>query len=122
MVEKVISFETAKLARDKGFDLVTDGYYDEIGHPTYLQWNKYANHSSFSPLCTQALLQKWLREVHDMDINVHSFFPSHEPLKKIYFTEVYNKGWLNEPMEEVFVGNTYESALEAGLIEALNLI
>jgi len=72
MVEKVISFETAKLARDKGFDLVTDGYYDEIGHPTYLQWNKYANHPSFSPLCTQALLQKWLREVHCLDVSISS--------------------------------------------------
>jgi hypothetical protein len=50
MQEELITLETAKLAKEKGFD-----YFNGI----------YKTQRS-----TQSLLQKWLREIHKIDINL----------------------------------------------------
>ncbi len=118
MEEQLISFETAVCAKERGFDIRTDkGYH---GHRTdtdfmpLLLWNDAEEKEpelGYAP--TQALLQKWLRDEHDLIVIVS---PAN---KGKYFGILY-------PTKDSSISydkkDTYEEALEVGLIEALKLI
>ena len=78
ITEDCVSFETAKLLKEKGFDkdvLITDWWYDENGEP-----HKRGNYSySGAPIyyketCYNAptlqMAMKWLREVHNLFIGI----------------------------------------------------
>lgn len=54
MKDQLISLETAKLAKEKGFNSV-DNYYFTLDAP---------ENTPLYPVSTQSLLAKWLREVH----------------------------------------------------------
>lgn len=76
MEEQLISFKTAKLAKEKRFDGETYRYYnhhrlvDVDYHDNNLyNWNNSLNKNYIS--CpTQSLIQRWLREEHNIDIIV----------------------------------------------------
>lgn len=85
MKETLILFDTAKLAKEKGFNETvedyyvnkqlfftdTQNYYDLIKDNGYVPYWKNINllFEQYSAP-TQALLQKWLREVHDIHISI----------------------------------------------------
>lgn len=125
MIDELVSFETAKLAKEKGFDIKTYNYF--MGSGKLFTWNepKNANDVDYTKELysapTQSLLQKWLREKHNIYIDIKSY----------YDTELDQALWENEIIDvkdywNFFSDNTYyhtyEEALEAGLIEALKLI
>ena len=96
MEETLVSFEVAKLAKEKGCK----------------------NSLGLTPLafdCTQACLQKWLREVHNIHIQI-IFLPTNN---RFVFAIYKHK---EEDIESVVEYKTYELALEAALQEALKLI
>lgn len=125
MEDKLISFETAKLAKGKGFDINTKGSYD-LTNGVRLNMNYIVGHYNCKDVCcitTQSLLQKWLREEHDFHIYI---VPNGD-----------NSGWKIANVRDVKVDrlvyhirdnfesikfNTYEESLEVGLQEALKLI
>lgn len=156
MKEQLISFETAKLAKEKGFDILCFNYYFEDGEfkeniltgqngyygddyevefEEFLEdWNDKMLTKKNGGRCfgcsknkgyletfsapTQSLLQKWLREVHNIHTNVHY---------GLTFTFKINgdlKGndYVDYSEMDKFWGRTYEEALEKGLQEALKLI
>lgn len=124
MKDELISFDTAKLAKEKGFpqdrsqnvqtyetykgeQLTTDNvmiavndldYYSTIAAPT------------------QSLLQKWLRDEHGIHIEVC----------RSEDEWAYNLYTINQGNRHIPRGfktyDIYEKALEAGLVEALKLI
>lgn len=111
MKEQLITFETAKLAKEKGVIIKSDIAYNSIGT---LEIPRGINY--YAP--TQSLLQKWLREVHNIHTNVHY---------GLTFTFKINgdlKGndYVDYSEMDKFWGRTYEEALEKGLQEALKLI
>jgi len=131
MEDTLINFETAKLAKEKGFDIFTEKMYRQDG---ILGNSDFSRESTFRAP-TQSLLQKWLREVHNCFIDI---LPHRDGDSK-------NKQWKNK--EDVFwtvevdyygknfeieltdysdfiqhFNKTYEKALEKGLQEALKLI
>src|SRR5208283_6043996 len=65
-----IKFETAKLAKEKGFNELCENYYRPDGY----SYNVGVLNSSFRnsklvndcTMCTQDELQKWLRETHNI--------------------------------------------------------
>lgn len=61
-----------------------------------------------------AELQKWLREEHDVQVYAK---PVNNPNWSVYVDR-----WGHHLVTEYIVHETYEQALEAGLIEALKLI
>jgi hypothetical protein len=75
MKEQLITFETAKLAKEKEFNKSFTVWSKEV----YID-RKISNRCSYAILDdvilspTQALLQKWLREIHNKHINVHPFY------------------------------------------------
>jgi hypothetical protein len=129
MKEQLISFETAKLAKEKGFDWQTrDGYHSDLQDNDFWEdWDLYLSDHYNKRLIsqgvysapTQSLLQKWLREVHEIHININTFY--FEDLEKYgYEVEdiIHKDGW----MVLSNTAGTYEEALEFGLQEALKLI
>jgi hypothetical protein len=124
MKEQLISFETAKLAKDKGFKINTrKGYiYRFKEHES----EDYVGSLTHDPLTcdigapTQSLLQKWLREKYNIDIIIMRDGISDDGITMKYypwiFTEKNSIDW-----KGIFK-DTYEKTLEKGLQEALKLI
>jgi hypothetical protein len=126
MKEQLIEFETAKLAKEKGFSLWTNerfygktydkntakSLYTNTSFMMYENNNTPKNDSPTYDAPTQSLLQKWLREVHKIDIFITEGFHIVSKYK------VYTKpswGYFEE-------FDSYEGALEKGLQKALTLI
>ena len=121
MTDQLISFETAKLAKEKGFNLnFPTAVYIEEGDLWISQnlLNERITGKPFPKILftapTQSLLQKWLREVQKTDIIINVTSTTNE-----YWSSIPNfiRGtWKSDCFK------TYEEALEQGLIEALKLI
>ncbi len=112
MKEQVISFETAKLAKEKGFDNDSDGYYGMMnGH------FKCVDGQETCDAPTQSLLQKWLREVHSLSVKIDDYITNS---RVRYDYSVSDLG--SQEDNPIGVFETYEEALEQGLQEALSLI
>lgn len=84
ITEDYVSFETAKLLKEKGFDWECISYYvsDEPDDVKYSFCGE-TNSIWESRCCSAPTLQmaiKWLREVHDLNINnelsIHGYFCS----------------------------------------------
>ena len=130
MTENLISFETAKLAKEKGFVFENMDSNYELGYHSYFKWGsnekrvfaishyeKDTRHSdgwsqTGYDAPTQSLLQKWLREVHNIEIDVNS------DSQDIYHCTTYT----HLTVSKVFFSKVYEQALEKGLYQALLLI
>ena len=135
MKEQLITFETAKLAKEKGFNILTRNHwstYDNQGiENNFLRksykadWNEknipYVSNKleTLYSAPTQSLLQKWLREVYDIDITVNSNNESR--INRLYEAVIYSDV-IEEESNEFSWFKTYEGALEDGLLEALKLI
>ena len=163
MEDQIISFETAKLAKEKGFNISTLNYYFEdgdlkeneltgtngyYGEEYCFSFNKFLENwnnewltkkdgdrcfgcnksngylETFSAP-TQSLLQRWLREVHNLHIylDTTSSFDQMETHRSKY------KALIKHPFTpfrwttgKYYLGDTYEEALEVGLYQALLLI
>jgi hypothetical protein len=128
MEETLIEFETAKLAKEKGYSYNNKYFFSKEGNP-------YTNYSKDTLDCydrpSQSVLQKWLRDNHKMNVDLHTVwtaegeFVYHVTL--IFFKDgiVNHKPIYSEtPIDELFprIFQTYELALEAGLLEALKQI
>ena len=132
MTEQLISFETAKLAKEKGFKIPTKVMYkgNEKSYGHNNEWGideqrldgkfPYTNQQWYS-IPTQSFLQKWLREKHK--IHIYLF-----PLDNGKWGFENNSILTN--LDYIFVNymykgkeyNSYEEALEFALLGALKLI
>lgn len=133
MKEQLISFETAKLAKEKGFNLNSGRFYyvydyKELVHEKDNEYNiRHPDYKDrFTAVPTQSLLQKWLREVHKIHITVYCMEKSLENGWETYF-DIHLKQQTKMNALQSIAGkarefNTYEQALEVGLQEALKLI
>lgn len=116
MEEQLITFETAKLAKEKGYDIECEKYFNEDGELwAYIKWMEdLRDDIPFIP--TQSLLQRWLREEHNIDVWA-------VPFKNIDDEKAYDFTSDCDIYSESEIGySTYEQALEIGLQEALKLI
>ena len=126
-----ITFETAKLAKEKGFNIFIDVCFANTPNSDDKQYKKIKLHHSHSVgsvdsfgniltlvayAPTQSILAKWLREEHNIDVLVTSINGSKlkRYVSKIYVNKLYVK----------LVGHSdnYENTFEKGLQEALKLI
>ena len=126
MRARLIYFNTAKLAKDRGFDIKCYNWYRDTDEKLYGRDGKSGGlippvsqgiNRYLAP--TQALLQKWLREEHHIHVNAdidHTMMwiwsicpldPSSDLTKTIVSKEVFN---------------SYEEALEQGLRKTLQQI
>lgn len=122
--EQLISFKIAKLAKKKGFKGIHRTYvYNEKGE-TFREFGL-MNYPSevfpnFCSAVTQSLLQKWIREVHDIDVYIIPNGSRNKTItKRLYHPQLWVK---DEYQTELHSNYTYEEALEEGLYKALKLI
>jgi len=123
MREQLISFETAKLAKEKGFDEQTLNHYG-IASQAIFKYDKWQDEEGFT-ICapTQSLLQKWLREVHKIHIYVVPYGDKESwSLTNLRYTDINELSYSTKSNYECIKFSSYEEALEEGLNHALNLI
>ena len=74
MKEVLVSSETAKLAKNKGFNIVTELVYANQVVSQLEPYNqfRYNNYGDYCMAPTLSLLQKWLREVHSKHFHILS--------------------------------------------------
>lgn len=142
MKEQLIAFETAKLAKEKGFDIHNDFLYCEkyglcqIGEETlsifehpetdrfeviYDCNNEFDEGDRFyAP--TQSLLQRWLREIHGIYVESYHDLTANGKGIQYYTNWGFIKDHAGGGYDEYNDWRTYEEALEKGLQEALKLI
>lgn len=118
--EKLILFETAKLAKEKGFDWETFRYYEESGFISNFWGDKNYNQSENAYSApTQSLLQQWFRVQHDIIVFVTPLSrKTMDWSQKTYESHVIKKDF------QTHRGNfvTYEEALDEGLRKAFEYI
>lgn len=152
MEETLIGFQVAKLAKEKKFpqNLFNTSWYNELGNKNgRTDLNKkgeefsevYPNEPSFYGTAikkehknefklesfiapTQSLLQKWIREVHNIHICIDTRWNNFEK------QEIIHEPWIKDmrkvgPSKKIYTLPSivsYEEALEEALLQALNLI
>lgn len=111
--EQFVSFDTAKLLKEAGFDVPCTSHYtcNGFGWDNLSRVNYNSCESLFSRP-TQALAARWLREVHEIDVVVNIY------ARDYYMCNVYKK----RLMIIRSIESSFEEALEAGLQEAIKLI
>ena len=120
MKDELICFETAKIAKEKGFDescrfVFENDKEKDLG---YIQ-RKNSTYPNVFTRPTQTTLQKWLRDIHEIDVvAIPVRFTGH--LEIGYWT--YSVKSIQPVGKQKYKFNTYEDALEIGLQEALKLI
>jgi hypothetical protein len=128
--EEICTYEVAKLAKKKGFNVPTDRYYhiynDVIEAQNSLEMTRDGCADFYNSLnrcrCaapTQGILQRWLREEKGLHISI--------PLHKGEYKYFWGIDSLNRKKKEEDIAynlfDTYELALEAALKYALeNLV
>lgn len=149
MKEQLISFKTAKLALQKGYD---DTFYDfeciPLEHDSYHEVadnrcyryselngtgkvhlvlpaaykKEYGDYNFICVAPTQSLLQRWLREEHKINVIVQPFRGKWSVM--VYDKDLYNPTYHGSDTRSEFANqfNLYEEALEKGLEESLKLI
>lgn len=142
MQEQLITFETAKLAKEKGFNLNSHGYYscddpasgaipNQLFLRTWETWTKFGSEESQEGTLiysapTQALLQRWLREVHKINVIPYPIesFKNEIPIEELnpeYTYQLIVKG-IKTFITNDKIFESYEEAFETGLQEAFKLI
>lgn len=148
MSREIISFNTAKLAQQKAFDLaVLDCYNsnEEVGDNELnilMNYNKFPtdnrSHLNMYSAPTQTQLQKWLREKHEIHIVVkrktvgsdeweYSYEINYLPkdcweLKRRSSSFIYVASFGATSSTYIGAWRTYEKALEQALLHGLKLI
>lgn len=131
--ESYVSFDTAKLLKEAGFDVPCNSYYeledgevvrkDSIGSSDY---NAYEDTVCSRP--TQALAARWLREVNGIHVSSNIFMDSANDADgktvdewTFWSYDLFdNSGRIIEESDDRY--DSYEEALEAGLKHSLELI
>jgi hypothetical protein len=109
ITEDYVSFETAKLLREKGFREPTLAYaygQDMIGYYNQPRvTDDYKVEAGRYPLPTLQMAMKWLREVHKLHIEPH--IQTHK-----YYGKIYN---LDGELLLEFTGESPEQACESAI-------
>ena len=115
--EQFVSFETAKLLKEAGFDVPTSTHYSNSGEVWQSSAPEDCNDDKSCKACsrpTQALAARWLREAHNIDVMVDVYNSDY------YVCNVYKNKHLM--IIRNIVTSSFEEVLEEGLREAVKLI
>lgn len=120
MEESRITFETAVIAKEKGFPQQIFPCFSDDGeiHSVSYFTHTYPESNSYFQ-STQSLLQKWIREKLNVSVivyNVGDFYDWDANGRKGFDIE------FDDYITEEHYFKTYEEALEKGLLETLKLI
>lgn len=123
ITEDYVSFEIAKLLKEKGFNEETRKYYPVKGDATgrLMDGSQYPHNHSQVQICapTPQMAMKWLREVHDCPIEILWHWDANSQCSDWYFRHHMEL----KPIPRIEYYDTYEEAAEAAIKYCLeNLI
>lgn len=131
MNENLISFKTAVLAKKKGFTNIYDEFHlismfksENEGMTGILIEELQGNERRYDYLAPpQSELQKWLREKHLIHICIVMYpYQADVPKYGYMLLSLSSKNMGERLLIDPLIFNTYELALEEGLLQALNLL
>ena len=117
--EQFVSFDTAKLLKEAGFDVPCTSQYTErkniwnVGYPYNFNQDEFGYSRP-----TQALAARWLREVHN--VAIYSLYD--DMAQWFYFIDAFTNNSVIDGFWSGSEYDDYESAFEGGLQEAIKLI
>lgn len=121
MTEELVTLETAKLLKEKGFNEYCKDIIKEDNNR--IMQSMFRTNKNLPKLCysrpTQSIAQKWLRETKNLHIEISCMYENYW-LYDILTIPTHDLIGLSD--RPIIRYNTYEEALEAGLQEALKLI
>ena len=127
--ESYVSFDTAKLLKEAGFEANLKTMYVEEEKDEWTFWDSGAKRSDYNYFddtiaCpTQALAARWLREKHRIVVDVTFIPPSVDGDEWQYFIgEMDDMVWAGDYELSDCKYATYEEAFEYGLKRGLELI
>ena len=135
ITEDYVSFETAKLLKEKGFDEITFTWYIGKGkfcvgrnnfddyHMNHLSNMATAKDKNKCSAPTLQMAMKWLREVHHIDIEVRTHYLNYlKPNDTRYYSGKILKD-SEDVIHTIYSKDTYEEVCEAAIKYCLeNLI
>ena len=126
MDEDYVSFETAKLLKEKGLLVslinIEDWLFSMYDTEGKIRYGCFS--TDWYPRITLQMACKWLREVHNIYISIQPDFPSEENYKMFWcwFASTIHKNCINSKAYQCYI-ETYEQALESAIKYSLeNLI
>jgi len=134
MQEELITFDIAKLAKEKGFNLYVERYY--MDHDYNRKWalhgkSNYNDEKTkiwegdavYYSAPTQSLLQRWLRDIYFIHIEIYymdDLLKYGYKLTNIKTNTEYSEDYIFSNYNKTnLYGYSYEQALEKALLEAL---
>ena len=121
ITEDYVSFETAKLLKEKGFDWESIGYYVD-DEPNDVKYSLLGETNSIweSRCCSAPTLQmamKWLREIHDLNCQVmlDSWSEAYGSCGYYYMINQKNGGFREISPDDSIFFDSYEDAVEAAI-------
>lgn len=121
MTEELVTLETAKLLREKGFNEYCKDIIKEDNNR--IMQSVFRTNKNLPKLCyscpTQSVAQKWLRKTKNLYIEISYMYENYWTYDILTIPRHDLIGLSDRPIIRY---NTYEEALEAGLQEALKLI
>jgi hypothetical protein len=120
--EQYVSFEVAKLLKEKGFDVSCYGRYSVRSKEFHLDTTKPCNNGGISQYSapTQQMAMAWLREIHNIHIDICSIWDNTHWLYQVFV--VTPRTARNSYVDKTLY-TSYEQAAEAGIKYCLeNLI
>lgn len=118
--ESYVSFETAKMLKEAGFDEVCRWAYDEAENSVVMHEKNSMLSPGYVSRPTQALAARWLREVHKLHVIAKRTYE--------YALDKFSWGYYIQNSDYEYCKNfeigfdKYEQAIEEGLREAIKLI
>jgi len=131
MKEQLIAFETAKLAKEKGFNEHCRKLYidSKLTSSINIYPFEFINNEEIDEheingcsVPTQSLLQKWLREEHNIEISIYPYTSVQLPVYQHGVRIYLNTNHMYADRYSAFNFKTYEDALEDALKKSLELI
>lgn len=122
--ESYVSFDTAKLLKEVGFDVPCRSYYElEDGEAVRKDCIRPYDHNGFGDtICsrpTLALAARWLREVYN--VAIYSLYDD-DMEQWFYVVDAFTKNPVINGFQSGSEYDDYESAFEDGLQKAIKLI
>ena len=123
--EQFVSFDTAKMLKEAGFDVECDWFYINDGSVDtgiVVRSTSPRDHNmatGFSSRPTQALAERWLREVYN--VAIYSLYDD-DMEQWFYVVDAFTKNPVINGFQSGSEYDDYESAFEDGLREAIKLI
>ena len=109
MTEELVTLETAKLLKEKGF----------LQRKYFINVSTLHNCYKYLSVPPQSVVQRWLRETKDLHIEISYMYENYW----IYdILTIPNHDLVGLPDRPIIHYKSYEEALEAGIQEALKLI